>query len=282
MDGQSLKSLSLSLVIPAFNEAEGIGRAVAEAVAALARFTQSYEVIVVDDGRTDGTASLVAQLAAQNSRIRLLKHGSNKGYGAALRMGFEAAKSEFVAFTDADCQFDLSDLEPLLALAAEHRIAVGYRQNRQDPALRRFYSWGYNQLVRALLGTGVRDCDCALKVFRRDVLSRLLPTTDGFFVNAEMLTRARFLDIQPAQRAVLHRPRLRGVSKVSLFEIPPLTKLIPFSPSPVSGNAADAQSGPSDAILGTRRRPGGGLPGLFGRLALPLQEPEESRYARFR
>src|SRR4029077_921487 len=94
---------------------------------------------------------------------------------------------------------------------------------------RRFFSWGYNVLVRTLLGTGVRDCDCALKVFRHDALIKLLPETQGFFVNTEMLTRARQLGYSVAETGVRHRPRLRGVSKVSLGDIPrTLATLLPF------------------------------------------------------
>ena len=148
MDGRRSANAALSLVIPAFNEGLGIGRAVAEAVAALARFTHSFEVLVVDDGSTDDTATVVVELARENGRVRLLKHEENRGYGAALRTGFEAARYDYIAFTDADCQFDLADLEPLLALAIDKGIAVGRREKRQDIARRRFFSWGYNCLVR--------------------------------------------------------------------------------------------------------------------------------------
>src|SRR5581483_12482245 len=90
-------------------------------------------------------------------------------------------------------------------------------------------SGGFNLLVRVLLGTRVRDCDCALKVFRRDVLARLLPETNGFFVNAEMLARARQLNYEVAEVGVRHRPRLRGISKVALNQVPRvLATLLPF------------------------------------------------------
>ena len=205
--------------------------------------------------------------------------------GAALRTGFEAARHDYIGFTDADCQFDLADLEPLLVLAGERGIAVGRRENRQDSPRRRFFSWGYNVLVRTLLGTNVRDCDCALKVFRRDLLEQILPTTPGFFVNTEMLTRVRQLGIKPAERAVLHRPRLEGVSKVTLGEIPrTLATLIPFWWSQVLFPASAIESESSKPIV----RP----PAwefwivlatacliFFSRSHLPLQEPEESRYA---
>ena len=143
---------------------------------------------------------------------------SNRGYGAALRTGFEAARFELVAFTDADCQFDLTDLSRLAPLAAEVPIVAGYRADRKDPWRRRFLSLGYNLMARTLLGTRVRDVDCALKVFRREVLPGLLPTACGFFVNTEMMTRARQLGLEVAEMPVTHRPRAGGVSKVSLRE----------------------------------------------------------------
>src|SRR5205807_1906366 len=121
-------------------------------------------------------------------RVRLLSHEANRGYGAALRTGFAAARFDRVAFTDADCQFHLDDLACLLPLTQTHDLAVGYRIERQDPRRRRFFSWGYNTLVRTLMGSRVRDCDCALKVFRKEAVLALLPESKGFFVNAEMLT----------------------------------------------------------------------------------------------
>jgi dolichol-phosphate mannosyltransferase len=177
-------------------------------------------VLVVDDGSTDDTASRVERLLPKARRTQLLRHATNRGYGAALRTGFEAARYDLVAFTDADCQFDLSDLGKLAALAGDFPIAAGYRADRKDPWRRRFFSWGYNRLARTLLGTGLRDVDCALKVFRRDVLDAMLPRSRGFFVNTEMITRARQLGLAIAEVPVTHRPRAKGTSKVSLREIP--------------------------------------------------------------
>jgi glycosyltransferase involved in cell wall biosynthesis len=197
----------VSLVLPAYNEEAGIRQAVIEACASLAELTSAYEVLVVDDGSRDGTAAIVAELAAEQRQVRLLRHESNRGYGAALRTGFAAARFERVAFTDADCQFYLADLGRLLPLSDRYPIAVGWRQGRQDSWRRRFLSRGFNLLTHALLGTGVRDCDCALKVFQRDVLPDLLPETNTFFVNAEMLTKARQRGLAVAEVGVRHRPR---------------------------------------------------------------------------
>jgi dolichol-phosphate mannosyltransferase len=305
-------SRRLSLVIPAYNEADGIRQAVTEADDALAELATDYEILVVDDGSSDDTAAAVEEMTRLHPRVRLLRHPENRGYGAALRTGFEAARFDRVAFTDADCQFHLADLGSLLSLADEQPIAVGYRVARKDPWRRRFFSWGYNRLVRALLGTGVRDCDCALKVFRRNALEQILPQSTGFLVNAEMLARARRLGLSVAEVGVRHRPRRRGVSKVSLRDIPrTLHSLLPFWWSRVlfpGQSRASAEEGrgeregeairegeapaeplaPDSAGASPSRR--GPLIGVFllvlaaallcfARLGAPLQEPEESRYA---
>ena len=210
----------ISLVLPAYNEAAVIARAVAEAEAALAPHFTRYEILVVDDGSSDDTANEVRGVLADAPHARLLRHAGNRGYGAALRTGFEAARFELVAFTDADCQFDLTELAELVRLAADVPVVVGYRADRKDPWRRRFLSWGYNVLARALLGTRVRDVDCALKVFRREILAGLMPASRGFFVNTEMMTRARQRGLEVAEVPVTHRPRAGGESKVSLREVP--------------------------------------------------------------
>jgi dolichol-phosphate mannosyltransferase len=210
----------LSLVIPAYNEAAVIRRAIFEAERALGQLFEHFEILVVDDGSTDDTAGIVGELYGGCHHVRLVRHPANRGYGAALRSGFEAAAFDLVAFTDADCQFDLLDLGRMVPLAEEFPIVAGYRVDRKDPWRRRFLSRGYNRLARALLGTRVRDCDCALKVFRREALAELLPESRGFFVNTEMLTRARQCGHAVAEVPVTHRPRLGGASKVSLWEVP--------------------------------------------------------------
>ena len=208
----------------------------------------------MDDGSADATAAEAADEARRRPNVRLLGHVRNRGYGAALRTGFEAARFDRVAFTDADCQFYLDDLGLLLPLTERCPLAVGYRVKRQDPWRRRFLSGGFNLVVRVLLGTRVRDCDCALKVFRRDALSRIMPESDGYFVNAEMLARAHQQGLSVAEAGVRHRPRLRGVSKVSIGQVPRVLKtLLPFWWTEVAfpGNRVDSQQ--SDSLRPTRR-----------------------------
>ena len=91
------------------------------------------KILVVDDGSHDETAQITSDEATRRPSVRLLRHPQNRGYGAALRTGFAAARFDRVAFTDADCQFHLADLGPLLELTERVPIAVGYRVARQDP-----------------------------------------------------------------------------------------------------------------------------------------------------
>ena len=280
MDG-----LRLSLVIPAHNEQAGLRQAIAEADADLARLCEDYEILVVDDGSRDDTAAIVEREASVRPRVRLLRHATNRGYGAALRTGFEFARHDLVAFTDADRQFHLDDLALLVPLTESAPIATGWRIDRKDSWRRRVLSGGYNLIARTLLGTAVRDIDCALKVFRRDALLRILPESAGFFANTEMFTRAGQLGLGVAEVGVRHRPRLAGQSTVSLREVPrTLGRLLPFWWTRVLFPGEPRVEGEAD----TPSRMG--IVGLmlllvvasllfFLRLRAPLLEPQEARYA---
>src|SRR5262249_17473898 len=220
--------------------------------------------------------------AAANPRVRLLRHPRNRGYGAALRTGFQAAALDLVAFTDADCQFDLNELAYLLPLTRRHDIVCGSRLDRQDPAPPPFVSWGYNALARLLLGCPVHDVDCALKVFRREQLPALLPESDGFFVNTELLSRAREQGLSVGEVGVRHRPRAAGRSKVALADVPrTLGALLPFwwSRTLFAGrDPAPARAGASSCVgLVLLALVAGAL--LFPNLSYPLLEPDEGRYA---
>jgi glycosyltransferase involved in cell wall biosynthesis len=202
---------SLSVVLPAWNEGDNIGDAIDGAVWSLERLCRRYEIIVVDDGSTDDTAPLVAAWSARNTNVRLVRHPRNQGYGAALRSGFRAARMDHVFFTDADLQFDLSELALLLPHTRRHDIVCGYRHARQDPWNRRLNAWAWGRLVDVVFDVNVRDVNCAFKIFRREVLSRCAIRSDGAFVNAELLARARACGFSMIQIPVSHYPRTLGV-----------------------------------------------------------------------
>lgn len=281
----------LSLILPAHNEEAVIEQAVREALEALDHLQLEGEVLVVDDGSTDGTPGILQKLANADSRVRVTRHPANLGYGAALRSGFEAARYPLVAFTDADCQFHLADLAHLIPLAKDHQIVTGWRVDRQDRPLRKFLSRGFNLLVDTLLGIRVRDVDCALKVFRKDALRPILPASTGFFANTEMLVRANRLGYRIAEVPVRHRPRAAGHSKVQMAAIPKvLSRLLPFWWLEVLHLAPPGTPGPGMEPH-SRQRDSLTWFGLFSVLVLalgvfglgngaPLMEPTEARNAQ--
>src|SRR4051794_23167092 len=109
--------MRVSIVLPAHNEEANIGQAVADAAATAERMFADYEIIVVDDGSSDGTARVAEAAGGENARVRLISHDCNRGYGEALRTGMVASRLDFVFFTDADLQFDMAELERFLPYA---------------------------------------------------------------------------------------------------------------------------------------------------------------------
>ena len=197
---------SISLVLPAHDEAENIGRILSQAQEVLPRISKEHEIIVVDDGSRDETARMVMRFQG----VRLLRHERNRGYGAALRTGLQSARMGWVFFTEADHQFDLNDLAELLAVSADADIVAGYRSPRRDPRVRRLLGWGWGCLVRWLFGLDIRDVDCAFKLFRRQVLTEIPIESVGAFVNTEILVRASAAGFRIRKIPVRHFPRAAG------------------------------------------------------------------------
>jgi glycosyltransferase involved in cell wall biosynthesis len=202
---------SLSFVLPACDEAANIARSIERCVGVGTSLGVLFEVIVVDDGSRDGTRRIADHLAARDARIRTLHHATNHGYGAALRTGLQAARMDRVFFTDADLQFDVAEIDRLLAWADTHDIVAGYRAPRRDPLLRRLNGHVWSRLVDLLFDTGVRDVDCAFKVFDRRVFERIGISSLGAFVNTEILVRARAAGFTVVEVPVTHYPRTAGV-----------------------------------------------------------------------
>jgi glycosyltransferase involved in cell wall biosynthesis len=203
-------STALSLVFPARDEEANLEPLLDEALASAARFTQDFEILVVDDGSVDAGPERVLRRALREPRIRLVRHPGPRGYGAALRTGLRAARGELVFFSDADRQFDLGELAALLERAREFDVVAGFRAPRRDPWTRRALARVWGAIVRALFELPVRDIDCAFKLFQRRVLEAVPLASLGAFVNTELLVRARAAGFRIHQVPVTHHPRRHG------------------------------------------------------------------------
>jgi glycosyltransferase involved in cell wall biosynthesis len=205
-----LKLSGLSIVLPCFDEQDNVATAVREATAAAELVADAHEVIVVDDGSSDGTLDAALAEAVLDPRVQVVVHEHNRGYGAALRSGMGAARYEWVFLTDADLQFDLRDLRLFVPLTASHDLLMGFRMRRRDPWHRRVNARAWNWLVRQTLHVPVGDVDCAFKLIRRDVVERLTLTSDGATISPELVAKADHAGARICELGVHHRPRVAG------------------------------------------------------------------------
>lgn len=216
-----------TLVLPVYNEEESLPAAL-EACRALiqAMDGQTAEVVAVDDGSSDDTGSLLEKASVEFPWLRVVTHGVNRGYGSALRSGFEAARGRVVGYTDADNQFDIREFEEYVGWIGDLDMVAGFRVYRFDPLARLVVSWFYNRLVRILFRVRVRDVDCSFKLMKREKLDRLLLMCDDFFIDTEIIARARKWNWRIAEVGVRHYPRAAGRTTVRPGDIPRTLKRV--------------------------------------------------------
>jgi len=217
----------ISIVLPAYNERESLPVAVERTIAAITDLVSEFEVIVVDDGSTDGTHEVALELLRElHPKVRLAVHPANRGYGAALRTGFALARFDLVFYTDSDNQFDVGELQHFLPLIDEYDVIVGFRVYRYDAVLRSILSWVYNRIVSILFRVRVRDVDCSFKLFHREVLEKIVIECDDFFVDAELVAKARRWNFRLLEKGVRHYPRMAGETTVRASHITETLKQI--------------------------------------------------------
>lgn len=200
------------MFFPVYNEKENLPTTVSQTLGTLREspFVDDFEIILVNDGSTDGSKELADSIAHAEPQVRVIHHPQNMGYGQALKTGIAAARMDYVFFTDADLQFDIVELNALLAHTEAYPIVIGYRAPRRDPAMRLLNAWAWNMLNRVLFGLHIRDIDCAFKIFRRELVQNLALESQGAMISAEILIRLTRQGIQVKQIPVSHLPRVYG------------------------------------------------------------------------
>ena len=210
----------LSVVLPAYNEEANVESVVGKVTSYLDPSGIDYEIIVVDDGSGDRTGEILTRLAQGNSRLKPKHHEQNRGYGSALRTGFDAATMPYVFYMDGDGQFDITDLDALLPLADQDHIVTGFRIERRDPFVRRLNAMLFGGfLVRILLGVKVRDLNCAFKLIPKKVLDGVTLESTGALINAELYGRAIRHGVGIREVGVHHYPREAGVQTGAHFGV---------------------------------------------------------------
>jgi len=203
-------SISVSVFFPAHNEAANITSLTEKTVKVLSENVTDFEIILVDDGSTDGTREIADALAKRFPQVRAVHHEVNRGYGGALKTGLSSCNKDWVFFTDGDGQFDVGEIPLLLAHTDEYDAVVGYRMKRNDPFHRKLFAWGWGTLVRFLFGFRVRDLDCAFKLFRRKYCEGVELKAEGAVITVELFSLLTRQQARIRQVGVHHYPRIAG------------------------------------------------------------------------
>lgn len=201
----------LSIFFPFWNEEKNIEKVVKKAIPVADKIAKKWEIIMVDDGSSDNTLGIMEKLAKENSNLVVVSHKENRGYGAALKSGFQNAKYKFIIFNDGDGQFDFSQSPRFIEKIDDADIVIGFRKKRLDNPLRHilmnllkiwdFFFFGFN----------FKDIDCGFKLFRKDALEKIMPfKSEGAMITTEILARAKRKKLKIAQVEVSHYPRLYG------------------------------------------------------------------------
>lgn len=201
---------SISVFFPCYNERENIEALTTKAIGVLEEMNTDYEVIIVNDGSSDGTKEVIDALCEKFANVRAVHHETNKGYGAALQSGFRNARKELVFYTDGDGQFDIGELPKLMPVIEECDIVSCYRINRRDNLIRKINGFCWSTLGSVLFGLGIKDVDCAFKLYKRRIFDEIEMHSTGALIDTEILARAKKKGYTIRQVGVMHYPRMAG------------------------------------------------------------------------
>jgi glycosyltransferase involved in cell wall biosynthesis len=209
---------SVSVFFPAYNDAGTIASLVILAHMTVRRYTDDYEVIVVNDGSPDHTGELLDEMATVNPWLKVVHHVKNRGYGGALRTGFETASKDLILYTDGDAQYDPREFALLLdAYSDDVDFVNGYKIARNDPFHRKIIGRVYHHFVKLAFGLKVRDVDCDFRLMRRSIFEKVRLTRSSGVICVELMKKVTDAKLRITQVPVHHYHRTYGQSQFFNF-----------------------------------------------------------------
>lgn len=206
-ENRAVRLSSVSLVIPAYNDRETIGRLIDDGVTLLSEVCDDFEIVVCNDGSRDGTLELITSKAAEDKRIRILNHPVNKGYGATIKELYLTGRKDYIFSLPGDYQFAPKELLAMARGLDTHDFVIGWRVNRNDPPRRKLQSHVYNLMLRIFYGNRHRDVN-SIKLFKREILDNIKLVSETPFVDAEICIRTERAGYGVIEIPIDHLPRL--------------------------------------------------------------------------
>ena len=197
---------SVSLIIPAYNDEETVGRLIDDGDALLSEVCSDYEIIVVNDGSKDRTLEVIQDRADTNPHVKLINHPVNKGFGQTIRELYMAGTKEFIFSLPGDYQYAPKELLAMAEGLKTHDFVIGLRVNRNDPPRRKMQSKVYNLMLRTFYGHRHKDVN-SIKLFRKSILERITLQSYTPFVDAELCIRAERAGFKVIELPIEHLPR---------------------------------------------------------------------------
>jgi len=211
----------ISVGLPAFNEEGNIGSVVDECVEVLENIGKDYEILVVDDGSSDNTPSIVKERARKNHKIKLITHDRNRGYAAGTRTCLENSTGDVIFVIDTDRQHTMKDIPLFLDKINEgYGAVVGWKKKRNDPFTRILMSKVYNLVFRILFKSNLHDVDCGFRCFTKESASKIKIEMEGVPVGPEIFAKAHNYGIKIAEIPIRHFPRRSGKSMFRPLKMP--------------------------------------------------------------
>ena len=208
----------LSIFFPCYNDSGTIASLVITARSSAQKITDDFEIIVVNDGSRDNSLQIAQELSQTYPEVRVIDHGVNRGYGAALRSGFSGARKEFIFYTDGDGQYDPSEMAVLFPkMSPGVDVVNGYKISRSDPMHRIIIGRIYHHTVKLLFGLKVRDVDCDFRLIRRSVFDKFTLEHNSGVICLELMKKLTDAGARIEEVPVHHYHRTFGKSQFFNF-----------------------------------------------------------------
>ena len=215
----------VSIFYPCYNDWGTMGSMVMLTIQTAERLELDYDITLIDDGSEEHTLVLLEEIERTFSQVKIVRHEENRGYGGALRSGFAAATGEWIFYTDGDAQYDVREMERLVAeISDDVDVVQGYKITRHDPVHRIVIGRIYHYMVKLAFGLKMRDVDCDFRLIRRTVFDTVELKSNSGVICAEMMTKMQRAGCRMVEVPVHHFERHHGKSQ--FFNFPRIFRVV--------------------------------------------------------